>query len=120
MIGLDSQFHDAPIVLLCDLLNDLFQTVMDMIYQDLAPALGAEDNMVEDMVNRMLFVNIFFCYHVDEYITKNICFQHILSTLLIFAHHPTSLMARPVHPPDKSRGLSWPSSVRGKTLPRCK
>lgn len=47
MIRLNCQFHHAPAIFAGDLLDDLFQLIMDWTGQDLASTLGAEENNVE-------------------------------------------------------------------------
>ena len=63
MIGLDGKFHNLPVVFGCHLLNDLLQTVIDWPHQHLSSALWAKDDVLENMMDGMLFVNILVCFH---------------------------------------------------------
>lgn len=54
---------------------------MDSADQHLAPSLRAEDDVVQNVVNRMLFMNIFLITHVYEFSINNIYCQH-------FPHQP--------------------------------
>ncbi len=63
MIGLNCQPYNCPVVLACNLLNDLFQAVMYRPNQYLAPSLRTPDDMIDNQVYRMLFMLII---HVDS------------------------------------------------------
>src|SRR5579883_472934 len=68
MIGLDGQFQDCPALLLALLANQRLTTRPDLVYQHLAPPLGAPDEMIDnqmDVVFVVLIVEILVIAHVD-------------------------------------------------------
>jgi hypothetical protein len=74
MIGLKSKLDNLPVVFVRHLFNNLLQPIMDRTSQYFSSALGTEDDVIEKMVNRMLFVNVVFV-HVGEYSRRNISCQ---------------------------------------------
>jgi hypothetical protein len=66
MVGLDSKIHDLPAVVLRDLFNDLLETVSDIPDQNFLSPFRAENDVIENVVDALLFVNIFLI-HVDKY-----------------------------------------------------
>jgi len=66
MIGLDCQFDYRPSVFLRYLLYDLFQTVMHRPYRHLFPPFRTEKDVIENVVYRMLLMNILLI-QVDKY-----------------------------------------------------
>lgn len=66
VIGLNGKFNNLPSIFTCNLKNDLLESVVYFSYQHPFSSLGTENEMVEKVVNRMLFMNIFLI-HVDKY-----------------------------------------------------
>ncbi len=60
MVGLNGQSLNVPMLLLCHFFDDLLQTICNWPDQNLPPSLGAENDVVQDMVDRMLLMNICF------------------------------------------------------------
>lgn len=79
MIGLDSQFHDLPSVFLCHIFNDLLESIMYRTHQHLTAPLRAKDDMIENVVNALLFVNIFLIHVVYDGRSNVVCQQFPLS-----------------------------------------
>src|SRR6266480_5768315 len=75
MIRLDCQSHNMPLVLFCHLFNNGFEAIMNRSYQYLAPSLRTKDDMVENMVHTVLFVNILL-FHVNYYSRSDMICQH--------------------------------------------
>lgn len=98
VIWLDSQLNNLPSLFLCCLLNNLLQTVSDFPSQYLAPSLRTEDNVREDMVNPMLFMNVFFLAHVDSIVD--------ITSLSTIPPTPLSNKERRSHPRLERAGLS--------------
>ncbi len=69
MIGLNSQFDDAPSILVNNLSNDLFQTIMNWPYQNFSASFGTPDDLVDDQVNSVLLMNIVVC-HVESILRR--------------------------------------------------
>ena len=76
MIGLDCQFDNLPFVCLCHFTGNLFKSITHQSYQYLAPPLRTEDDVVQDMMNRMLFMNILLITHVYSILQNNVHYQH--------------------------------------------
>lgn len=76
MIRLDRQPHNRPLILFCHLLNDCLEPIMNRSDQHLASSLRTKDDMVEDMMHTVLFVNIQL-FHVGYYSRNNMVCQHI-------------------------------------------
>lgn len=66
MVRLKSQLSYLPSVFLGYPLNDLLEAITDRPDQHLASSLRTEGDVVPDMVNRMLFMNLFLIAHVYE------------------------------------------------------
>ncbi len=66
MVWLDSELNDLPAIFLRNLFNDLLETVIHWPYQNFFSPFRAENEVVEHVVNGMLFVNIVLV-HVDKY-----------------------------------------------------
>src|SRR2546430_14113202 len=77
VIGLDCQFDNLPVIFLCHFTGDLLKTVTHRPYQYLFPPLRTEDDMVENVVYRMLFMKIFLT-QVEEYSRYNVLRQQFL------------------------------------------
>jgi len=77
MIRLDGQFDNRPSVFIRYLFDDLLETIMHRPIQYLAPPLGAKDDRVQNMMHRMLFMDVSFVTHVYGYISNNRGCQHI-------------------------------------------
>jgi len=79
MIGLDCQFYNLPIILLRHFTSDLLKTVMYRPCQHLFPPLRTENDVVENVLYRMLFMYIFLI-HVTYYSRNNADYQHMHPT----------------------------------------
>ena len=100
MLWLDSQLENVPSVLIDYFFNDLFQTVMDRTNQYLPASFGTPDDVIDDQMDCMLFMDIPM-FHVDSLLLGYVCYQQI---------HPTqaALQGTPIHPPHEWTGLSGP------------
>ncbi len=66
MVGLNGQSLNVPMLLLCHFFDDLLQTICNWPDQNLPPSLGAENDVVQDMVDRMLLMNVPRSIHSQE------------------------------------------------------
>lgn len=70
MIGLDSEFKNAPSVLTCNLTKKVLKTGLNGSNQNLAPSLGTPDDVVHDKVYSVPFVLVLHVYSIVLSTTK--------------------------------------------------
>ncbi len=103
MVGLNGQSLNVPMLLLCHFFDDLLQTICNWPDQNLPPSLGAENDVVQDMVDRMLLMN---------YVSSlSVIIVRAPYAINIFPYSPSPKQGTIFYPPLERRGLSNPTPV---------
>jgi len=61
-VRLNSELYNRPSMLLCHLLNDFFQAIMDWSHKHLFPSFGTEKKVIQHMMHRMLSMYVVFIH----------------------------------------------------------
>lgn len=104
MIWLNCQVQNLPSILIYYFFSDLFQAVTNWTYQDFPAALGTPNNVVDDQMDCVLFMDILM-YHGCIVRQSHVLYQQVDPAL-------SASKGRLVHPLDQSQGLSWPGAVK--------
>lgn len=104
MVWLDCQRNDLPSILMYYFFNDLLQTVVYWPYQDFASPLRTPNDVVDEQMDRVLFMDIVVSH------VRSIRHLHVLCQRL-GPLCPNPKKGRPIHPLVKTEGLSGSSAV---------
>jgi hypothetical protein len=79
MVRLNGKLYNRPRMLLCHLFNDFFQAIMNGSHKNFFSSFGTENEVVENMMHRMLFVYVVFV-HARILVHMLCCCQQIVPT----------------------------------------